>query len=47
MRAKCLPTSEDGVQPDREPILEDVRSIRERLWRMYGLPPGYLRVAGR
>jgi hypothetical protein len=25
---------EEGVEPDRELILEDARSIRERLWRM-------------
>jgi hypothetical protein len=25
---------EEGVEADRELILEDARSIRERLWRM-------------
>ena len=35
---QCLPRAayprEDGVEADRELILEDVRSIREGFWRM-------------
>jgi hypothetical protein len=31
-RVACL--SEDGVEPERDLILEDARSIREGMWRM-------------
>jgi hypothetical protein len=34
MHAKCLSAREDGVEPDRELILQDARSILGELWRI-------------